>query len=79
MAEESTLRLRCAGEGGGEVSLRTYNEDNIKCPKCGYVFRDSCEFDGDDGEVECGECDAVISYSRNISVSYSATVKEVGK
>ncbi len=61
------------------MSLRTYNADNIKCPKCGHVFRDSYEFDGDDGEVECVECDAVISYSRNISVSYSATVKEVSR
>ena len=59
------------------MSLRSYNEDNIKCPKCGYVITDSWEFEGDDGEVECEECDAVISYSRNISVSYSATVKEV--
>ena len=54
----------------------TYNDEGIECPKCGYVCRESYEFDGDDGECECERCDAPLIYSRNISVSYSAKLKE---
>jgi hypothetical protein len=57
----------------------SYGEPEIVCPWCGYVDRDSWEWEPSngpggegDGTHECGECEREFLVSRNISVSYSS-------
>lgn len=53
--------------------------DNVECPKCSYVHRESCEwFDAgdDDVDVECEKCNAPLHISRDFHVSYSTTLRE---
>ena len=55
----------------------TCSGDLIECPVCGYVDNDSWEWNsGNEGsfEIECGQCDAELTYSRCYSVHY--TVKQ---
>jgi hypothetical protein len=52
----------------------SYGEEQIVCPWCGHVDRDSSEWGNGgegDGESECGECQRLFEVSRHISVSYS--------
>lgn len=48
--------------------------NEIVCPHCGEVFRDSWEFD-DEGIYECWECHKPFSWVRTVTVEYS-TEKE---
>ncbi len=53
--------------------------NHIECPACGYIDNDSWEFlDGDEGsgEYECGSCEAKLTVSRNVTVSYSAVERK---
>lgn len=53
----------------------TYNHDGVECPHCHHVQRDSWELgDGGEGsgETECGACEELILWTRNVHVSYSA-------
>lgn len=50
-----------------------YTEE-VVCPYCGHEFTDSWELSGEDGqegETDCGQCERLFLYYRNISVSYS--------
>lgn len=54
-------------------------EENVTCPVCGYVESDSWELPEDDDEYECGNCHAVLSYCRNVTVEYHTELKEYPK
>ena len=41
----------------------------IVCPYCGYEFSDSCEFQENDGDIEC-DCGKTFEYRRIITVEY---------
>lgn len=45
--------------------------DEIVCPYCLHVHRDSWEYGPDDGTTECYECDKPFRYTRNIRVTYT--------
>jgi len=47
------------------------NEDNIKCPYCGYEDQDSWEFDQDSGVHGCGDCGKEFNVERDIAITYS--------
>ena len=52
--------------------------EDIVCPYCGDVDRDSWEWnDGaeGDGESECGECGRAFTVSRSVQVHYSTHPK----
>lgn len=60
--------------------LDSYNEDEIKCPVCGYEESDCWEYtQGEADEYECGYCGSILTWSREISVSYSTTVKRINE
>ena len=54
-------------------------EDDITCPFCGYKNEASFEVADSDDEYECGRCGAVMSYEREISVTYSAKLVSLPK
>ena len=45
--------------------------DEMVCPYCLHVNKDSQEYGPDDGTVECGECARPFRYTRNIRVTYT--------
>lgn len=47
--------------------------DEMVCPYCRHVNRDSWEYSKDDGYAWCGECDAKFRYCRNITVTYTTS------
>jgi len=47
----------------------TINENQIKCPGCGYEFKDSWE-QPDEGNYEC-DCGIDFHFSRDVEVTYS--------
>jgi len=49
-----------------------YSQDMV-CPYCGHAQSDSWEFDRDDGEAECGDCDRTFRYSRYVEITFSTT------
>lgn len=57
--------------------IETWGEDEIKCPVCGEIWGDSWEIQADSGVDYCDSCGATIEWERDISVTYSASVKEV--
>lgn len=63
--------------------MNTQYEDNITCPFCGYVDRDSWEVDfgGMEGEekLECGECQKEFVVTKHIEVTYSSQIIKEGK
>ncbi len=62
-----------------EEEIETWDEDEIKCPVCGKIWGDCWEIQADSGEDYCDSCGATIEWERDISVTYSASVKEVVK
>lgn len=56
-----------------ELPEDTYNRNDLVCPWCGYVDRDSWELDHEkeDGETQCAACDKPILWSRHTSISYT--------
>ena len=55
---------------------KTSLEQEMICPYCGHVQRDSWEIPGDDGEVECGLCGEEFSFTRNVEITFSTTPKD---
>lgn len=55
----------------------TFDENEIKCPICGYEDVDSWEYDNESGEKECVGCGALLEWSREVIVTYSAEIKQV--
>jgi transcription elongation factor Elf1 len=56
--------------------IDTSHTENITCPYCGHVDRDSWEWGGesDDGTVGfaiCGKCDKQFAVVKDIEVTYS--------
>lgn len=53
-----------------------YGEYECVCPYCGEEASDSWELGSgreEDGEMECGHCNRLFHWSREISVTYSTT------
>lgn len=55
-------------------SSTMYTEEII-CPYCGYVERDSWEYDQKDEEYECGECGEISNLGVSIWIKYSTWEK----
>lgn len=55
----------------------TNYENEITCPICGYVDRNSWEKDDREEEYQCGQCGAILDVERDVQITYSATVKEL--
>jgi hypothetical protein len=55
-------------------------KDNITCPYCGWVDRDSWEvgFGGIEGEleIECGRCEKTFKCCRSVTVKYTSAKPE---
>lgn len=45
-------------------------EQNINCPYCGHVYRDSFER-SDEDTVECDVCGGTIHYERIVTIEYT--------
>ena len=52
-----------------DIDCQSVNE--ITCPYCGYKFENSWEY-GDDGDLECHECEREFYFSTYHTVSYSS-------
>lgn len=55
------------------------SSDEIRCPSCGELNRDLCDYDWGSLEVleiSCGHCDADLQLSRRISVHYRAVLEK---
>ena len=48
-------------------------EPDITCPRCGEKQYDSWD-EGNEGEIECYECNITYSFTRNIEETYSMEV-----
>ncbi len=58
------------------MSQDTQYQNEVICPHCGYVHRDSWEIDFGgygDGEItmECANCDEPMVVTRQVEVTYS--------
>lgn len=51
-----------------------YNDDRIKCPVCGSENQDSWECSDSDEEYECGHCGSILSYTSEITRTFSIEV-----
>ena len=54
---------------------KTYCED-IKCPYCGWIDRDSWEHrmnDGDEIEIDCGKCEKTFRVNCSVSRTYESS------
>ena len=65
--------------GVKELKIDNENEacllmDNVTCPACGYENHDSWELSDEDNNYECGGCGAILSYEREIEVTYSSNL-----
>jgi len=49
---------------------RVYSDDELECPFCGYKNHNSYELSDSDDKHECGRCNAVFGFERQISVYY---------
>lgn len=54
-----------------ENDTANYNS-NLICPVCGYENLDSFELDEQDSNYRCENCFSVLSYEREITVTYNA-------
>lgn len=55
-----------------------FREDYIKCPVCGWENLDSFECADYDENYICGKCGSVLSYGREVEVTYTTKlVKKV--
>lgn len=59
---------------GLNESIHLYNHDPI-CPYCGHLFTDAWDirFDGEEVEVDCGDCDSTFLITRDVEISYSTS------
>ncbi len=56
------------------------NEDNIKCPVCGYEESDCYEYDNDECDNhQCQGCGSTLSWSREYTVTYNTVAKKVNQ
>ena len=80
MQEVQSLLEKPGADRSGEWYRHiTQYTHNITCPHCGYQDRDSwdTEFDGNEIEIECGQCGELFLASRDESVTYSTRKPEV--
>lgn len=54
---------------------QSYTEE-IVCPWCGYMIRDSWELRDYDDEYPCPECGKIFEYERNVEVTYTSKKRE---
>lgn len=53
------------------------NEDNLRCPFCGYENQNSFELPDEDNEYECPHCGSKLKYHRHIDVHYECELVEI--
>lgn len=58
------------------ANAETFAEPHMTCPVCNYVDNTSFELD-DSGQCGCRNCGAILSYEREVSVTYSARVVQL--
>ena len=49
------------------------DEDQMTCPYCGHKDTDSWELPDSYDEFNCGQCRAVISFEREVTVKYNSS------
>ena len=54
---------------------KTFREDEMICPYCGYESRDSFECDNE-GIRQCGRCESEFEYERAVEVTYTTTQRK---
>jgi len=59
-----------------EENKDEYNDDYIKCPVCGSENQDSWECPDTDEEYECGHCGSILSYTSEVTRSFSIQVEK---
>lgn len=50
--------------------------DEIVCPYCGCIDRDSWEVQPDSADMQCGDCGETFDYNRIITIQYETFKKE---
>ncbi len=59
-----------------DEEIRTQHTDNPVCPHCGYVHRDSWEWDGEDGDHECDSCGEPFRWSVMVWRTWNTKLEE---
>jgi hypothetical protein len=52
--------------------IDTYRTDNLVCPHCGYIDKDSWEMPDSSDKAECPECGKTFAYDRQYDVTYTS-------
>lgn len=55
-----------------EEKIDTQYTNEITCPYCGEELGDSWEY-GDNGEIDCGECEKEFYFNRDVDVTYCSS------
>lgn len=59
-----------------ETEIDTDYQNQITCPYCGYVYRDSWEMtsggDEEDVECECDQCGRAFRVTTHVTIKYSS-------
>lgn len=50
-----------------------FDTENITCPHCGHEDSASAEYQANNGDMSCLQCEQVFHYERNFEISYSTT------
>ena len=69
------LMINFTFEHKNNKQMNHRNEDEIKCPYCGYEDKDSWEMHDDSGTWYCKECTEAFDVERIVSVTYSTYKK----
>lgn len=56
------------------IDIDHRSTDAPVCPYCGYAERDAWEWQGEDGETDCGACEKPYYWSRFTRVTYSTSI-----
>lgn len=54
----------------------TFRQEEITCPYCGYVHKDSWDHRLDSGESDCEECNKPFFWERVVDVTYTTVPKD---
>lgn len=58
-----------------EEDIDTDHTDNLVCPHCGYVDKDSWEMPDSSEDTKCPECGKPFGYNRECTITYTSWKK----